>query len=81
MYLGTPVIAVNTGGPCESVRNNETGFLVDQTAEAFAEKMIDLMKDEEMYRRMSEEGPKWVQKVFAFEAFARKLDEIIQSTL
>ncbi|EGT51710.1 hypothetical protein CAEBREN_25681 [Caenorhabditis brenneri] len=81
MYLGTPVIAVNTGGPLETVRNNETGFLVDQNAEAFAGKMIELIKNEEKYEKLSEEGPKWVQQMFAFEAFSRKLDDIIQSVL
>ncbi|EFO91482.1 hypothetical protein CRE_11767 [Caenorhabditis remanei] len=81
MYLGTPVIAVNTGGPRETVRDNETGFLVTQTAESFAGKMIELLQDEAKYQRLSEEGPKWVQQMFAFEAFSRKLDEIVQSVL
>uniref|UniRef100_A0A8R1E4K4 Alpha-1,3/1,6-mannosyltransferase ALG2 n=1 Tax=Caenorhabditis japonica TaxID=281687 RepID=A0A8R1E4K4_CAEJA len=77
MYLGTPVIAVNSGGPCESVRNNETGYLINQTADAFAAKMKILMENEETYKVLSEEGPRWVQKVFGFEAFVRQLDEIV----
>lgn len=28
MYLKTPVIAVNDGGPLESIENNVTGYLV-----------------------------------------------------
>ncbi|UMM18910.1 hypothetical protein L5515_014763 [Caenorhabditis briggsae] len=81
MYLGTPVIAVNTGGPRETVRNNETGYLVNQNAEEFAEKMKEILQDEKKYQKLSEEGPKWVQRTFAFEAFSRKLDEIVLSVL
>ena len=29
MYLKTPVIAINNGGPMESVENNVTGYLID----------------------------------------------------
>uniref|UniRef100_A0A1I7TSZ1 Alpha-1,3/1,6-mannosyltransferase ALG2 n=1 Tax=Caenorhabditis tropicalis TaxID=1561998 RepID=A0A1I7TSZ1_9PELO len=79
MYLGTPVIAVNTGGPLETVRDNETGFLVNQTAEAFAEKMIELLKDEKKYQKLSKEGPKRVLQHFGFEAFSKELDKIILS--
>lgn len=68
-------------GPCESVRNNETGYLVDQTAEAFSSKMAELLENEQKWMELSEEGPKWVQKVFAFDAFARKLDEIVVSVI
>jgi glycosyltransferase involved in cell wall biosynthesis len=30
MYLETPVIAVNSGGPTETIIDNETGFLCQQ---------------------------------------------------
>ncbi|KAI9989509.1 hypothetical protein PInf_019792 [Phytophthora infestans] len=42
MACGTPVIAVSSGGPLESIADGETGFLCQQKPEAFAEAMAKL---------------------------------------
>ena len=39
MRSGTPVIAVNSGGPVETILNGKTGFLCDQTPESFSNAM------------------------------------------
>ena len=39
MYMRRPVIAVNSGGPLESVLNNITGFLCDPLPTQFSEAM------------------------------------------
>ena len=39
MALGKPVIAVNRGGPSETILDGETGYLVDPTPERFARAM------------------------------------------
>lgn len=41
----TPVIAVNSGGPTESVRDGETGFLCPQEAKEFAHRMWKLVHE------------------------------------
>ncbi len=43
MQLGTPVVAVNSGGPTETVVDGVTGFLCEQTAEAFSRAMFQLV--------------------------------------
>lgn len=43
MYEGTPVIAVNSGGPKETVIHGKTGFLCSQTAKSFSEAMLVTM--------------------------------------
>jgi alpha-1,3/alpha-1,6-mannosyltransferase len=43
MRSGTPVIAVNSGGPVETILNGKTGFLCDQTPESFSDAMKHLM--------------------------------------
>ena len=43
MYEGTPVIAVNSGGPKETVVHGKTGFLCSQTAKSFSEAMLVTM--------------------------------------
>ncbi|CAJ0607070.1 unnamed protein product [Cylicocyclus nassatus] len=78
MYVGTPVIAVNSGGPKESIVHLETGLLAEQTAEAFAEHMAMLLHDESLRKKLSEMGPKRVRQLFAFEAFANHLDQIVK---
>lgn len=73
---GKPVISVNEGGPKESVKDGETGFLVGPTPEAFAEKMRYLVnnpeKVEEMGKKAREESKK-----YSWENFVEKLDKIV----
>ena len=45
MAAGTPVLAVNSGGPRETVVDGVTGWLLPPTPEAFAEKMQTLMNE------------------------------------
>ena len=40
MASGTPVIAVASGGPCESVVHGETGWLLPARPKAFADQML-----------------------------------------
>jgi alpha-1,3/alpha-1,6-mannosyltransferase len=49
MSLGVPVIAVNSGGPRETVLHEETGFLCDQSPEDFAAAMQRLVRDKYSY--------------------------------
>jgi glycosyltransferase involved in cell wall biosynthesis len=50
--FGKPLIAVNRGGPRESVLNGENGFLVEPEPEAFARAMEVLADDPALVRRM-----------------------------
>ena len=75
MYAGLPVVAVNTGGPLETVADGETGFLCNGNAEDFARAVSKLIGDSDLRERMSEAGPKRVNKYFSFKAFAKKIRE------
>jgi len=48
MQRGTPVVAVNSGGPRETVVHKSTGFLCDQSADSFAKAMLQLAQMEQM---------------------------------
>ena len=50
MYLRCPVVAVNTGGPLETVADGETGFLCAQKPEDFASAMQKFVQDRESSR-------------------------------
>ena len=42
MYCRVPVVAVNSGGPRESIVHGKTGLLLPGTVEAFADGLDDL---------------------------------------
>lgn len=50
MYCGTPVVAANSGGPLETIRDGETGYTTDPTPEKFAEKIELVRKNQKTMR-------------------------------
>lgn len=81
MYMSTPVIALNSGGPTETVVHNSTGFLCENNAEQFSLAMCRLFKDQMLRERMGAMGRKRVEQKFSFESFGTKLDSIIRDLL
>uniref|UniRef100_A0A3Q4AJ17 Alpha-1,3/1,6-mannosyltransferase ALG2 n=1 Tax=Mola mola TaxID=94237 RepID=A0A3Q4AJ17_MOLML len=73
MYCCCPVIAVNSGGPLESVADGETGFLCDPTAEAFSKAMLKLVREPQLRRDMGQAGRRRVQDKFSLQAFSDQL--------
>lgn len=81
MYVGTPVIAVNSGGPKETVVNGETGFLCNQTPQDFAEAMHELVKEMGQKTLMGKAGHDRVVSNFSFAKFSEHLDYIVQGLM
>ena len=77
MYMKCPVIAVNTGGPLETVAHEDTGFLCDQDPIQFANAMMKFIKDTNMKQKMGQAGHDRVVSRFSFEAFASQLNNIV----
>lgn len=77
MYCSCPVVAVNSGGPLESVADGETGFLCEPTAEAFSEAMERLIREPHLRRDMGQAGRRRVQDKFSLQAFSDQLYEYI----
>ncbi|CAL8341313.1 unnamed protein product [Gadus morhua 'NCC'] len=73
MYCCCPVVAVNSGGPLESVEDGETGFLCEPTAAAFSQAMEKLVREPQLRRGMGQAGKKRVQDKFSLEAFSNQL--------
>ncbi|MCJ7450362.1 MAG: glycosyltransferase [Candidatus Nanohaloarchaeota archaeon QJJ-9] len=72
MASGKPVVAVNEGGPTESITHGETGFLTDSEPEKIASEMEKLL-DDNLYDKMSKNCKERAEK-FTWESFAEKLD-------
>lgn len=80
MASGKPVIALNEGGPKETIINGTTGFLVDDI-EGMAERMAYLADNIEETISMGKRGREHVEKNFSPESFFTKIDRLIQSSL
>ncbi|KAG9339405.1 hypothetical protein JZ751_023799 [Albula glossodonta] len=77
MYTRCPVIAVNSGGPLESIADKETGFLCEPEAESFAESMEKFIRDPRLQVEMGEAGRQRVLERFSLDAFADQLHKYI----
>ncbi|XP_067425941.1 alpha-1,3/1,6-mannosyltransferase ALG2 [Emydura macquarii macquarii] len=77
MYMRCPVIAVNSGGPLESVINNVTGFLCDPLPTRFSEAMEKFVKDPALKNTMGAAGRARVSEKFSSKAFTEQLYQYI----
>jgi trehalose synthase len=65
LYKGTPVVASNVGGIPTQVRNGYNGFLHEpKDYSGFSDSIIRLLKDENMRRKLGENGKNYVRKNF-----------------
>ena len=78
MYMRRPVIAVNTGGPLETVLHEETGYLCEPNHEAFSDAMRNVIKDSGVVETFGKRGREHVTSNFSFDAFSENLDEIVR---
>ena len=74
MAASKPCIAINEGGPRETVINGKDGFLVD-SAQEMAQRMEWLSKNEGRCEKMGREGRKKVKARFTWEAFLARFGE------
>ena len=80
MAFGKPVVAVNRGGPTESVVDGETGFLVEPNPSAFAARMAWLVQRPADARRMGQAGSDRAQ-AYSWDAFVGRLDDYLEDGL
>ncbi|MCL4363384.1 glycosyltransferase [Candidatus Marsarchaeota archaeon] len=68
MASGKPIIAVNEGGPTETIIDGETGFLAN-SKEEMASKMALVAGNADMAERMGRNGIERVKKHYSWERF------------
>ena len=75
---GTPAVASDSPGLCESVRDGESGFLVPHGDIAgFADKLQLLLSNETLRHQMSEAAVKWANR-FTWDETARQALGVLQ---
>jgi len=78
---GLPLIASDSGGVSEIVRDGVNGFLMpyNATEQEWAEKILLLMNDREKYCAFRNAGLELAEKYFSREAFVHTLDAVFKN--
>ncbi|KAG0340777.1 Alpha-1,3-mannosyltransferase-like protein [Podila humilis] len=80
MYMKCPVLAVNSGGPTESILHQTTGYLCPADEQVWAETMEQILtKTEQELQTMGQAGHDRVVALFSLEAFVTKLNGMLQA--
>ncbi|MER5253604.1 MULTISPECIES: glycosyltransferase family 4 protein [unclassified Streptomyces] len=75
---GLPVVAGDSGGAPDAVLDGETGWVVrGGSPEAAADRIVTLLGDGELRRRMGERGREWVEEKWRWDLLAERLRELL----
>ncbi|MFJ1645275.1 glycosyltransferase family 4 protein [Streptomyces sp. NPDC088258] len=79
---GLPVVAGDSGGAPDAVLDGETGWVVrggpERVAAAeSAERIVTLLRDAGLRRRMGERGREWVEERWRWDLLAERLRELL----
>ncbi|MGW0175762.1 glycosyltransferase family 4 protein [Rhodococcus sp. NPDC003322] len=75
---GVPVIAGNSGGAPETVREGETGHVVNgRSVSAVADSVISVLVDRDRAAAMGVAGRKWVSEQWRWDVLAAKLSGLL----
>ncbi|OZJ04162.1 hypothetical protein BZG36_03112 [Bifiguratus adelaidae] len=77
MYASLPVVAVNNGGPTETVVNNITGFLCEPDPQAWAQVVRKVLVGEVTKDFLGGNGRVMVRDRFSLHAFVDHLESIL----
>jgi len=74
---GKPVVATDVGGVSSVIQNNVNGFLVEPSRpELLVEPVLKLLKDKELYKKMSQAGREIAIKKFSINGMADRTEEV-----
>ena len=82
MAAGLPVVAIDVGGNRDAIVHGETGFLVpERSPEAFAQPLIELLRNEELRARMGANGFRRCQELFEVGKTIGQLEALYESLI
>ncbi len=82
MACGTPVIAVDSGGPREAITDGENGFLVPPNhVEALADRISRILSNAELRDRMGKAGRRLVEEKFTWKKVAERVEKVLLSVV
>lgn len=75
---GLPVVAGDSGGAPDAVREGETGHVVNgRDPDQIADRVAALLADPALARRMGAAGRAWVEREWRWEAQAARLSALL----
>jgi phosphatidylinositol alpha-1,6-mannosyltransferase len=75
---GLPVVAGDSGGARDAVLDGETGWVVrGGSPEQAADRIVTLLQDPELRRRMGERGRRWVEEAWRWDILAERLKSLL----
>ncbi|SEN70417.1 phosphatidylinositol alpha-1,6-mannosyltransferase [Actinacidiphila rubida] len=75
---GLPVVAGDSGGAPDAVLDGETGWVVPGgSPEQAADRVLTLLRDPELRRRMGERGREWVERDWRWDLLATRLTSLL----
>src|SRR5690606_38556365 len=81
MSYSKPVVAVNNGGPKESIVSEESGFLCESRSEEFASKIFLLYSDINLRRVMGSNARARMVEKFSMNTFANDLTKACEGLI
>jgi phosphatidylinositol alpha-1,6-mannosyltransferase len=76
--VGRPVLAGDSGGAPDAVRDGETGYVVPgRDVNAVAERLVELLTDQALAARMSAAGRAWVEAEWRWDTKAARLATLL----
>jgi glycosyltransferase involved in cell wall biosynthesis len=82
MACAKPVVVTRSGGMVESVVDQETGFIIEKrNPEVLAEKILALLKDKDLARRMGDNGRQRAIDVFSRQRMAADTAELYRKAM
>ncbi|MEV0271818.1 glycosyltransferase family 4 protein [Hamadaea sp. NPDC050747] len=73
---GLPVIAGDSGGAPDAVLEGETGYVVGNLT-TLVDRLVELLTDEALARRMGEAGRSWVEREWGWDLQAQRLRDLL----
>nr|MDT0662160.1 glycosyltransferase family 4 protein [Micromonospora sp. DSM 115978] len=78
---GLPVVAGDSGGAPDAVREGQTGYVVNgRDPVGLADKLVPLLTDRDLARRLGAAGRAWVERDWRWETQARRLRALLDET-
>lgn len=79
---GLPVVAGDSGGAPDAVRDGETGFVVDgRDLGAIADRIARLLEDHDLARRMGTAGRAWIEAEWGWDRQAERMRELLADAM
>ena len=76
---GLPVVAGSSGGAPDTVREGETGFVVDGSSPAsIAGRVADLLLDADLRQRLGKAGRAWVEERWGWDLMGERLRDLLR---